>query len=130
MKKAFRAFCRTLLIRLQIIPVPDLLVRIVADHPSPSNLEVGLIYVVESSGFPKWAYFRCPADSNEVIQLSLMPNHRPRWNVLIDFLQRPTITPSVRQLDGSYAHFWIKKGRINWCEDTGMKPLPNIKFQI
>ncbi|MCG6864744.1 MAG: hypothetical protein LJE58_04885 [Thiogranum sp.] len=28
--------------------------------------------------------------------------------------------PSVRQLDGSHAHFWIRKGRIGWCADTGM----------
>ena len=123
-------FCRTLLVWLQIIPAPDLLAQTIASHPSPDDLEIGWIYIVRSSGYLKWAYFRCPANADEIIQLPLMPNHRPRWNVAIDFFQRPTISPSVRQLDGSYAHFWIKRGRINWCADTGIKPPKNMKFQI
>lgn len=118
-----RTLCRSLLIWLRIIPVPDILARLVADHPTNSNLESGWIYVVGGPDYKKWAYFRCPADGNEIIQLSLMPNHRPRWSIEIDFLERPTIYPSVRQLDGSYAHFWIKKGRIDWCADTGVNPL-------
>ena len=111
--ESFKALCRALLIWLRIIPVPELLARVVTDHPSPETLNAGWIYVVGGSGF------RCPADNSEIIQLSLMQTHRPRWKVTIDFLQRPTIHPSVRQLDGSYAHFWVKAGRIDWCEDTG-----------
>jgi hypothetical protein len=125
---SFRALCRALLVWLRIIPTPNLLARIVADHPSPDNLEVDWIYVVGGPGYQKWAYFRCPADNDEIIQLSLIPNHRPRWSIAIDFLQRPTIYPSVRQLDGSYAHFWIRKGRINWCADTGVKPLASFEL--
>lgn len=124
--KGFRAFCRALLIWLRIIPAPDLLARIVAGHPSPENLETGWIYVVGGPSYQKWAYFRCPADNDEIIQLSLMPNHRPRWSVAIDFLQRPTLNPSVRQLEGSYAHFWVRKGRVDWCGDTGNKPPQDI----
>jgi len=114
---------------LRIIPAPHLLARIVADHPSLDSLETGWIYVVAGRDYQKWAYFRCPADNQEIIQLSLMQKHRPRWTVAIDFLQRPTINPSVRQLDGSYAHFWVRKGHIDWCPDTGMKPVPNVRLQ-
>ena len=125
----FRAFCRALLIWLRIISPPDLLARLVADHPPPESLESGWIYVVVGPGYQKWAYFRCPADNDEIIQLSLMKKHRPRWGVAIDFLQRPTIHPSVRQLDGSYAHFWVRKGRVDWCADTGIKPIPKVRLQ-
>ena len=116
-----KASFRKLLIWLRIIPLPDLLACIVPDHPAPDALETGIIYVVGGAGYQKWAYFRCPGDPEEIIQLSLMPNYRPRWKVAIDLLERPTVSPSVRQLDGSYAHFWIKKGRVEWCADTGMK---------
>ena len=122
----FKALCRALLIWLRIIQLPDLTARIVPDHPLPDTLEAGWIYVVGGPGYQKWAYFRCPADNDEIIQLSLMPNHRPRWGVTIDFLQRPSIHPSVRQLDGSYAHFWVRNGRVDWCSDTGKKPPQNI----
>lgn len=118
--KSFKAIFRALLIWFRIIPQPDLIVRVVSDHPVPATLETGWIYIVGGPGYQKWAYFRCPADTEEIIQLSLMPNHRPRWEVTMDFLDRPTVHPSVCQLNGSYAHFWIKQGRIKWCADTGM----------
>ena len=117
-----KALVRALLIWLGIIPRPDILVRVISDHPSLDSIKPGCIYVVGGQGYKKWAYFRCPADTKEVIQLSLMQNRRPRWDVSIDSLDRPTVHPSVRQLEGSYAHFWIKKGRVEWCEDTGRKP--------
>ena len=41
----------------------------------------------------------------------------------MDFLDRPTIHPSVRQLDGAYAHFWVKSGYVEWCADTGQRPI-------
>lgn len=126
----FRAFCRALLTWLRFISAPDLLARIVADHPFPDSLETGWIYVVGGPGYQKWAYFRCPADNAEIIQLSLMPNHRPRWSVAIDFLQRPTIHPSIRQLDGSYAHFWVRKGTIAWCADTGVEPPTTVHLHV
>lgn len=121
--EAVMAIVRWLLIWLRIIPRPDLLARIVPDHPSPESMTPGWLYVVGANGYWKWAYFRCPADHDEIIQLSLMPERRPRWKVSIDRLGRPTVDPSVRQLDGSYAHFWIRQGRVDWCPDSGKKPL-------
>jgi hypothetical protein len=109
---------RWLLISLRIIPKPDLLACIVPDHPAPESMKPGWLYVVGADGYRKWAYFRCPADHDEIIQLSLMPQRRPRWEVSIDLLGRPTIHPSVWQLEGSHAHFWVKQGRVEWCADT------------
>jgi len=108
-----------LLVTLRLIPRPDFLVCTVTDHPDPAAIAKERVYVVGGKGFSKWAYFRCPADAEEIIQLSLMPERRPRWRVSADFLGRPTIEPSVRQLDGSFAHFWIRKGRVDWCADSG-----------
>lgn len=116
-----KTLVRILLIWLGIIPRPDLSVRILSDHPAPEHIEPGCVYVVGAGGYKKWAYFRCPADATEIIQLSLMQNRRPRWDVTIDFLNRPTINPSVRQLEGSHAHFWVKKGCVEWCKDSGRK---------
>lgn len=113
---------RSLLIRLRLIPKPDFLIRTVADHPVVAQLEPGVIYVVATNGHRKWAYFLCPTTTGEIIQLSLQPNRRPRWQVTSDFLGRPTIYPSVRQMAGSYAHFWIRNGAVKWCADTGRAP--------
>jgi hypothetical protein len=114
-----RALARNILVALRLIPRPDFTARLVADHPDPDAIADGQIYVVGGRGYSKWAYFRCPADRGEIVQLSLMPERRPRWTVSMDWLGRPTIHPSVRQLEGSCAHFWIRRGRVDWCDDSG-----------
>lgn len=111
-------FCN-ILVWLRLIPRPSFTVLFVEDHPDTPTMSDRHIYVVGAKGYSKWAYFRCPADRDEIIQLSLQPQRRPRWTVASDFLGRPAIVPSVRQLDGSYAHFWIKKGAVIWCADSG-----------
>jgi len=109
------------LVWLGLVPRPDLVVKMIADHPAPASLEPGCIYVVRVQGYHKWAYFRCPADNDEIVQLSLMSNRRPNWEIKLDWLGRPTLDPSVRQLEGSFAHFWVKQGRVEWCFDSGRR---------
>ena len=118
---AIQLILRRLLVWLGLVQSPDLVVRVVTDHPAPASLKPGCIYVVRVQGYQKWAYFRCPADQHEVIQLSLMSNRRPNWEIKLDWLGRPTLDPSVRQLDGSFAHFWVKNGRVEWCFDSGRR---------
>jgi hypothetical protein len=120
---SLRGLLFSILIWLGVMPKPDLVVRTVSDHPERQKMKPGILYVVGGNGFTKWAYFLCPAKLDEVIQLSLQPNRRPRWQVATDFWGRPTITPSVRQLAGSYAHFWVRTGKIDWCIDTGKPPV-------
>lgn len=110
---------RSVLVRLGIIAAPDYISRLVSDHPVSEDIEQGFIYVVGGVGYQKWAYLRCPSGNGDIIQLSLMSSRRPHWRVTSDWLGRPTIDPSVRQLEGSYAHFWIRKGNVRWCIDSG-----------
>jgi hypothetical protein len=98
---------------------PALKVNYTAEHPTNEDIQAGVIYIVQHSGFPKWAIFRCPRHEEEIIQLSLMFKRRPSWTVKTDWLDRPTIHPSVRQIDGSYSHFWVRGGCIDWCTDSG-----------
>lgn len=119
----FRAVVRHGAVALGLIRKPDLIGTLVSDHPLPDAMKPGMLYIVGGRGYQKWAVFRCPQHEDENIQLSLMPNRRPRWSVTMDFLGRPTIHPSVRQLDGAYAHFWVKAGRVEWCADTGRRPV-------
>ncbi|HUU02985.1 MAG TPA: DUF6527 family protein [Myxococcota bacterium] len=114
-----KSFVLSILVRLGFISKPELVARIVARHPLQEAIEPGFIYIVGGRHYQKWAYLRCPADRSEVIQLCLLAKHRPRWTVTVDRLGRPTIYPSVRQLNGSFAHFWVKSGRIEWCFDSG-----------
>ena len=92
-------------------------------------MEPGILYIVGNRDFQKWAYLLCPAKLDEVIQLSLQTKRRPHWSVRTDFFRRPTIHPSIWQLEGSYAHFWVRDGMIYWTPDTEQKPRfePNLE---
>lgn len=114
-----RSILLWLLVALGLARKPDFTVLTVSDHPDESAIRPGRVYVVTSGGHMKWAYFLCPADPTEVIQLSLMTSRRPHWRLRLDWADRPTIDPSVWQIAGSGAHFWIRGGVVEWCEDSG-----------
>lgn len=117
-----KSTARSILVFFHCIENPDFVYKLVDEHPVDEEMDEKTIYVVGGKGYQKWAYFRCPTDNTEIIQLSLMQKHRPRWSVRPDWLDRPTIHPSVRQTDGSFAHFWIKGGKVQICGDSGKPP--------
>ena len=113
--------------KFDIIRQPELLPVLVEAPPQQENISQGIVYIVAPNGYKKWAIFRCPKHEEEIFYLSLMPNRRPRWTIRLDIFNRPSIYPSVRQLSGKYLHFWIKKGSVEWCLDSGKK-LPLSDF--
>ncbi|WP_335339444.1 DUF6527 family protein [Bradyrhizobium sp. CCGE-LA001] len=50
------------------------------------------------------------------IELLVVPEAKPRWDVSIDVKQRPSLKPSVWVQRGCRSHFWLKGGRVQWCE--------------
>ena len=93
-------------------------------HPVQPDLDdfaSGTMVLVESAEIQKWACISCPGGCGQKISLSLNPNQRPRWTIITDFWQRPTIHPSIHQKNACGCHFWIKKGQVVWCE-SGRPP--------
>lgn len=98
---------------------PQLLVRREKEVPARDTLTAGEAVLVGSPRVPKWLSVPCPCGCGVPYLLSLSRSRRPRWDVATDWLARPTVTPSVRRLDGCRSHFWIRKGEIAWCYDSG-----------
>jgi hypothetical protein len=96
----------------------DFFVIQVEHFPIPATLRQGEIYMVVSAGIRKWACLRCPGGCESVISLSLAPDRRPRWKIATDGWGRPTIEPSIHQTRQCQCHFWIKDGRVIWCEGS------------
>lgn len=114
---------RHLLICLHLVERPDLVGRIVAEHPAPEDLVRGVLSVVVDGGLRKWACLRCPCGCGEKIMLSLATQRNPHWTVTLDWLERPTAWPSVRQVTQCRSHYWVKRGRIIWCADGDPEPV-------
>lgn len=85
--------------------------------PPRDQCESEEFIVVSDGGVSKWVTFRCPGGCGERIDLSLNPHKRPHWKVTVDWWRRPTIAPSVHQLNTCGCHFWIRKGKVDWCKD-------------
>lgn len=94
----------------------NLLVERRSSFPNQPLSDPTRLILVEDRGLRKWACFGCPGGCGEEINLSLNPDRRPRWSILTDFWLRPTISPSVHQRNACGCHFWVKRGRIEWCK--------------
>lgn len=95
---------------------PDLIAQTGTEQPE--EMTRGRLYLVVGRSGPKWAIFLCPCGCGQKVLLSLNKDRRPRWAVTQDWLGRPSVFPSVNQLDGCRSHFWIKNGGISWCPDS------------
>lgn len=102
-----------------LIEPPQVLVAKSLEMPAPEDLPTGWAIIVGPASRPKWVTFQCPSGCKEPLLLSLNPDRRPRWTVTFDWLGRPSINPSIRRPDGCRSHFWIRKGQVEWCKDTG-----------
>lgn len=114
----WRDILLTTLIHVRLIARPKYKLRYVQRHPAPDEVLLGEIVIVQAQSHLKWACFRCPGGCGGRFQLSLHPSRRPRWTVSGDWLNRPSIDPSVHQGTGCGAHFWIRDGEVAWCKDS------------
>lgn len=109
----------SLLSWLRLIRQPELLSTRAEEMPPRELLEAGQLVIVGPTEAPKWITFQCPSGCGVPLLLSLSPNRRPRWSVTTDWLGRPSVKPSVHRPDGCKCHFWIQRGNVIWCEDSG-----------
>lgn len=97
---------------LPILARPDLVVREVEETPEPEELQSGVVCVEIRGGYLKWVHMRCPR-CNDHIELPMVGDKA--WRLRVDYLGRPTLSPSVWETEGCGAHFIVRKGRIHWC---------------
>jgi len=102
-----RIFC------LPFMRRPRFLVQAAPESPSLEELLPNLMVLEIRGGYLKWAHLICPKCGDH-IQLPLAGN--ARWSVKVDLLRRPTIAPSIWETESCGAHFFVKKGKVLWCE--------------
>ena len=81
----------------------------------PAVLEPRTVYVVGEDGHHWFAAFDCPCGCGETIKLSLVPGDRPGWTLREHWTGTASLAPSVWRKVGCKSHFWLRKGKVNWC---------------
>lgn len=82
----------------------------------PDTPEGGMLYVVGEGNHEWYAVMRCPCGCGESLVMSLLAGARPRWRVTVDEDGIPSLSPSVNRRVGCRSHFFLREGRIVWCE--------------
>ena len=57
----------------------------------------------------------CPCGCGQKIELLVIPEAKPRWDLQTDSKGRPSLRPSVWLQRGCRSHFWLRNGRVEWC---------------
>ncbi len=94
--------------------------RYADDNPAADSLSNGEIVIVGNKDYQKWAYLKCPCGCGSTTMLSLSTKRRPSWQVYMNWMMILTVYPSVRDISTCYSHYWIKRGKVYWCRDTGI----------
>jgi Family of unknown function (DUF6527) len=48
--------------------------------------------------------------------MMLLKEVKPRWDLSVDRRGHVSLRPSVWLREGCKSHFWVRLGRIVWCE--------------
>lgn len=59
--------------------------------------------------------FRCPCGCGERLELMLLKEVKPHWT-LSTGQSGATLYPSVWRRTGCRSHFWLREGKVLWCD--------------
>lgn len=88
----------------------------------PDRLEAKTVYVAGENGHLWFVAMICPCGCGETLQMSLLKNVRPRWNVTQHQDGTVSLSPSVWRKVGCCSHFFLVHGRIQWCRGNLSTP--------
>jgi Family of unknown function (DUF6527) len=73
--------------------------------------------VIARDGDEDWSIgMRCPCGCGQRLEMMLLEGVKPRWDVSVDQRGRVSLQPSVWLKEGCKSHFWVRSGKIVWCE--------------
>lgn len=90
-------------------------IRIICSDSLPSKLPYRDLVLAREDGEDWCVGMSCPCGCGDIIELLIVAEANPRWDVKVDEKQRPTLLPSIWRTSRCGAHFWIRNGRVAWA---------------
>lgn len=81
----------------------------------PDNMSDEFIYIIGENGFQWFVALNCPCKCGDVINLNLLAEAKPRWEIETHYDLTLSIKPSVWSLKGCGSHYFVTNGKIKWC---------------
>jgi hypothetical protein len=79
----------------------------------PESLRPGLLYIEGDGGKFWFASLLCPCGCKQEININLDENESPCWELGKEELS--DLSPSLWKNNGCKSHFFLKKGKVQWC---------------
>lgn len=89
--------------------------QIIQGDSLPAVLPHRDLVLARDSGEDWCVGMRCPCGCGHTIELLVIPEARPRWDITVNAQGQPTLSPSVWLQKGCCSHFWVRNGRVVWC---------------
>jgi hypothetical protein len=83
----------------------------------PESIRPNHLYVL-GEDVPWAVALICPCGCRDIIQLSLLEDDSPRWQLVSSSTRRPTLHPSIWRKRGCHSHFILRNGRIHRYRST------------
>lgn len=90
--------------------------RVIEQDSLPARMPLRDLVMTKDDGDAWSVGMLCPCRCGSMIELLVIPGAKPRWDVDIDKKGRPSLKPSVWRQSGCRSHFWLRNGRVFWCE--------------
>lgn len=102
--------------RLVAALAPRRSLKVVESDMLPENLPLWNL-VLARDGDEDWSVgLRCPCRCGQRLEMMALEEVKPRWDISVDPRGRLSLYPSVWLREGCKSHFWVRSGRIVWCE--------------
>lgn len=101
---------------LKVALSPARSLRIVDSDELPQRLPRRDLVLAREDGEDWCVGLKCPCGCGQRLEMMVLKDVRPRWDVRVDSRGRPTLHPSVWLREGCRSHFWVRSGKIVWCD--------------
>ncbi len=94
---------------------PKWTARFIEGDELPEIIQGHELVVARDAGTLWSAGLTCPCGCGKRLELMLLKEVQPRWDLTVDRDGLPSLQPSVCLKDGCKSHFWLKNGKVLWC---------------
>lgn len=101
-------------LRRQLFGQPKL--RTVFAEELPEKLDRGILFVIGENRHLWFVAVQCPCDCGAILHMNLLPDTHPRWRLTLHDDKTVTLHPSVWRTKDCGSHFFVRRGRIEWCD--------------
>ena len=88
----------------------------------PDRLTPATVYVLGEKQYLWSVALLCPCSCGEALHMSLHDDSRPRWRIRDHRDGTVTLFPSVWRKVGCRSHFFLRRGRVEWCSAWDFEP--------